>query len=200
MVDEEKSPTSASGHIPLRGRAKMAYGDELLFQLWRAPRVLLIAFLAPFGVFFLLAAYSFIAWLPMSWTNTIEQPGAAAQQFSAVVCDYAVSWLPFTLPIFFCYRLCVWLRHRLGVGRTGITYEVTESGITSEYGDGPSILMPWSKVKCLARTKRLLLLHSRHQGWWYVPWHAFDAANREQLWTYAQQCVGATSKGSATSA
>ncbi|UGY26754.1 hypothetical protein HU675_0008380 [Bradyrhizobium septentrionale] len=172
----------------------MTYRDEIVFELWRAPRVLLFGFLAPFGAFFLWAVYLFVSCLPNSWTYAVAHPGVAIQWYFASIWHYAVSWLPFTLSVYFFRRQAIWLWYRLSVGRTGITYEVTESGITNEYGKGPTILMPWANVKSLARTNRLLLLRSDYQGWWYLPWQAFDAASQEQLWAYAQQHVAGASK------
>jgi hypothetical protein len=183
----QEQEDAASDIDPIMSTANMAYADELSYEFWRAPRILLIAFLAPFAIFFLWVAFFFVADLPKTWNYAIDDPEAAIQQYSLYIARYGASWLPFSLPLFFLNRQCCWLFYRLTVGRAGITYVITTTSITWESGAGPSITMPWAKMKGLARTKKLLLLGCGFFGWWYLPWRAFDAADQDRIWAYAQR-------------
>src|SRR5665647_1850719 len=140
-----------------------------------------MACLATFAVISLWIVVLVILNLPTSWNYAIQQPGVAAQEISGLILGFSLSWLPFSLPLFFCFRQLIWLRHRFGSARRGITYEVTEVGIVSGYDNGFAITMPWAITKCLAKTKRLLLLRS-NRGWWYLPWRALSPVDQERLW------------------
>jgi hypothetical protein len=192
-MQDQSEAASAAEPNSIKGAAKMAYGDELMYELWRAPRVLVMACLAPFAVFCLWAVVLFLLNLPMSWNYAIQHPGVAAQEISRFVIGYSVSWLPFSVPLFFLFRQLTWLRHRFGAGRNGISYEVTEVGIVSVYDEGFAITMPWAITKCLVKTKRLLLLRSK-RGWWYLPWRALSTVDQERLWAYARTRIATASK------
>jgi hypothetical protein len=189
MLSDEKR---SADPVMIQGAAGMSYADELAYELWRAPRILTTACLATFGFFLLWAVLQFVAYLPMSWDNAIEQPGATAQGFFQFVFYYSLDWLPFSLPLFFYLRQVTWLRYRIGLARSGITYQVTATGIVSWYDKGFAITVPWALTNSVARTRRLLLLRRGWISWWYLPWNAFSAADRERLWTYAQQRVAET--------
>jgi hypothetical protein len=169
MPSEGSRSVGSPDTATIRGAAGMAYGDELMYELWRAPRMLVMACLATFMFSCLWAVYLFLANLPMSWNYAIQQPGVAAQEISRFVFELSKSWLPFPLLLFFFHRQLTWLRYRFGAGRRGITYEVTEVGIVNGYDKGFAITMPWALTKSLARTKRLLLLRSNWCCWWYLP-------------------------------
>jgi hypothetical protein len=189
----------SSEEAPIKGAAAMAFGDEFAYQLWRAPRVLTIALLLPFGCFLLWIIFLFIANLPTSWNYTIQHPAVAAQESIQFIVRYSLSWLPFSLSLYFLLRNMTWLRHRFGLGRHGVAYEINEVGIVSRYDKGFAITMPWALTTGAAKTRRLLLLRAR-SGWWYLPWRAVNAVDQGRLWCYVQQRVATTKKGPAASA
>jgi uncharacterized membrane protein len=199
LSDEARSPLFPAT-MTIRGAARMAYRDELMYELWRAPKVLTWACVAPFGAFILWGVVLFVANLPMSWDHAIQQPGVTAQEFFRFVSYYALSWLPFSLPLFFMVRQLSWLRYRFGAGRRGITYEISESGIMSTYDKGLAITIPWAMTTRLVSTRRLLLLRYGCCSWWYLPWRALNTADQERLWSLVQEHVATAKRGQAGSA
>lgn len=192
-------PLVSLEEAPIKGAAAMSFGDEFAYQLWRAPRVLTIALLLPFGFFLLWSIFLFIANLPTSWNYAIQHPAVAAQGRIQFIVRYSLSWLPFSLPLYFLFRSMTWLRHRFGLGRHGVAYEINEVGIVSRYDKGFAITMPWALITGVAKTSQLLLLRAK-SGWWYLPWRAMSSVDQGRLWSYVQQRVAAAKKGSAASA
>jgi hypothetical protein len=202
LIDRKQMKTDmplSLEEAPIKGAAAMAFGDEFAYQLWRAPRVLTIALLLPFGCFLLWTIFLFAANLPTSWNYSIQHPAVAARGSIQFIVGYSLSWLPFSLPLYFLFRNMTWLRHRFGLGRHGVAYEINEVGIVSRYDKGFAITMPWALTTDVAKTRRLLLLRARSR-WWYLPWRAVSAVDQDRLWRCVQQRVAATKKGPAASA
>ena len=71
-------------------------------------------------------------------------------------------------------------------GHRQIEYEIDQATLTFRDYRGVASTLPWSNVKRVRRTNRLLLLETTTRAWLYIPWRAINLADQDQLWKEAR--------------
>jgi hypothetical protein len=75
---------------------------------------------------------------------------------------------------------------RLRPGHRRVSYEIDDKAITTRDAEGVSFTLPWSSVKRVWRTDRLLLIETVIKTWHYIPWRAINPVDRDRLWNEAR--------------
>jgi hypothetical protein len=166
MADAEK----ISGGITLIWR------DQLAFLAVSIPKFMTIVFVAVICLFFVL------------WFNDL--PNGQRQQFHAEPLQGV--WLfakelggviaSFLLAALLTILGLSWVGfRRLPAANRVLSYEADAHALATRDSADVALTIPWSMVKEVRSTKRLMLMKLHSGSWRYVPWRAFTEESRGPL-------------------
>ena len=166
----------------IRGMTGLTYADHLASQIWFLPRKtpkavigFLVSALIGTGIGVL------IAFGPNGALELTKEDWERIGQIALLIFVIGNLVWPFLGVLM---GLLQWRKLRPAHRR--MTYEVDDTAITSRDADGVTFTLPWSSVKRVCRTERLLLIETVIKTWHYIPWRAIHLIDQERLWSQAR--------------
>jgi hypothetical protein len=164
------------------GSTRLIYGDQFMSQLWILPRKTpkaMIGFLisALVGA----AVGALIAFGPNGVLELSREDWERIGQITLWI--FVMGNLVWPL-LGVLIGALQWRRLRQGHRR--VSYEIDNKAITTRDAEGVSFTLPWSSVKRVWRTDKLLLIETVIKTWHYIPWRAINLVDQDRLWNEAR--------------